>query len=1127
MQYNYDYFISYAHKDNKLPDGKPGFVNEFVEKLKNGSEEHKKIFGGEIRVFFDETEIPDMSHWDNDIRSKLATSRFLIVLLSPNYFKSEYCAKEFDWWMKHEMHRCTLGEGTAPMIISNVGVFDPAITPTPEIPKNIQIRFPNWLSQIQAYQSKNFDMHDFLVAKIDNVLKTLRDEVKNKVRHQDMEDDVPRGINYPCYNENFVGRREKLLSLRKYIISKSGKVVSAITGLGGFGKTELALTYGHAFGWDYQMGRFFKSCENCSSIYHAILTCGITEMYDWKLKGNNQKRLKALFENLKAEQDRIILQNKRPETLKEEVNNLKSEAEELEKEEQKEDAEKLRAKAQKLEIEADKLIAAKSKVLPKEGAHLLLILDNVTNPDLISQLLKLDLPDYFHVIITMREKATKLTGVHWESVERLSEDESVELLRNLRPFGKDPKEAEAARKIAKLLAGFTLTVELTGSYLASNIDVSEITYQSQYKQLVNDLENTFQKMVDEIGDLTRHPAETMTAVLKSTLEAVSSNTRKAFEFASFMASDAVALTWLPELCGLNEDEGVTVLKELTRYSLLTPLENERNIARMHRLVADAIHRKISDEFSDETVSEIINAIWKKCHILLQKDMDFWYTSENSWNIIPIYEFLLIITNLSTEYPEDEIDENVVWSLNTSGTLLKTLGKMNEAKEVFQCLLDFSKSRANSFPSNIKIQMNLSASYGNLGDLETLAGNIVDARTWYNKALDINKRLVEMNPEDAKAQSALSKLFAQFGQLEIIAGHLTKSREFFKNAVEIAQQLANQFSEDQSPENIQTLKELSYWYTKLAYAAGNAAECQKWIEAALDNWKKLSKMKPKDIVIQQGLSLAYSQFGLYEKASGNKDSARENYKNALAIIKRLNEQMPKNVDILEQLCGLYLNLGRLEDSAENTADALKWSEKALAINKRLVKIIPDNVPTQLGTIACYTLIGDLEQGSNKVAAHKRYKKALKTIKILSDKMKKNEQVQWWLSILYKRFGDLEFGAENKTDARKWYEKSEKICQQISEKMLDDLNYQLHLIGVYFNLGNLEYYAGNKSKAWECYQKFVEILWYHLQIIHRKKQKRNGLIFLKARLYIVTHITTTICIICLFIILFITIFVLLPK
>ena len=51
MQYNYDYFISYAHADNKLPDGVPGFVNEFVKKLENGSEEHKRIFGGKIRIF--------------------------------------------------------------------------------------------------------------------------------------------------------------------------------------------------------------------------------------------------------------------------------------------------------------------------------------------------------------------------------------------------------------------------------------------------------------------------------------------------------------------------------------------------------------------------------------------------------------------------------------------------------------------------------------------------------------------------------------------------------------------------------------------------------------------------------------------------------------------------------------------------------------------------------------------------------------------------------------------------------------------------------------------------------------------------------------------------------------------
>ncbi|MBR5711757.1 MAG: toll/interleukin-1 receptor domain-containing protein, partial [Thermoguttaceae bacterium] len=756
MPYDYDYFISYAHKDNKLPDGKPGFVNEFVEKLKNGSEEHKRIFGGEIRVFFDESEIHDMSDWDNKIRASLASSRFLIVLLSPNYFKSEYCAKEFDWWMKHEMHRCTLGEGTAPMIISNVGVFDPAITPTPDIPADIQVRYPNWLSQIQTYQSRNFDMHDFLIAKIDDVLKTLRDEVKDKVRRQNIVDMLPYDT-YPGYNENFVGRRENLLSLRDYITTKTGKVITALTGLGGFGKTELALTYGHAFGWDYQLGRFFKPCENCSSIYGAFLSCGIQTKYGWELKGTDEEQLLALFNNLKLEQNKIIRQNT-------EAGNLRT-----------------------------------------EGAHMLLILDNVSDLDLISQLLKLNLPDFIHVIITTRENTSDFAGVYSESVERLSEDESVELLNNLRLFD-NPAEAEAARKIAQLLAGYTLIVELTGKYLYQNRKNPRVTYQSQYERLVKDHAETFQKMADKAGDLTRHAAETVSAVMESTLAAISDNTRKALKYASLMAPDAVALSWLPELCGLNEDEEEEVLDELTGYSLLAPLENEPNIARIHRLVAETVKQEIPEKKQ----MEITAKIQEKCNELLLKDITFWCSTEHSWNITPVFEFCLMLAdNWTVEDSEEEIDWNLTWMLGTVGNMLNSLGKMNEAKKAYQRWFEICKERADAFPSYTLAQQDLSASYNNLGDLERAAGNAVAAREWYEKDLEISKRLAEMMPDNVSAQRDLSVSYDRLGNLEDAAGNAAAAREWYEKALEISKRLA-----EQMPDDVLVQRDLSISYNKL-------------------------------------------------------------------------------------------------------------------------------------------------------------------------------------------------------------------------------------------------------------------------------------------------------------------------
>ncbi len=755
MQYDYDYFISYAHKNNENPEV-PGFVEQFKEKLRN-SEEHPRLFGEKLRIFFDKEEIENMVQWDHKIRASLASSRFLIVLLSPEYFQSEYCAKEFDWWMKHEMHRCTLGEGTAPILIYDVAnLQDNKAETIPDIPEDLQLRFPNWLKQIRKIQSDlKFDMHNLLIAKIDAVLNALRNGVKDKVRHQDISDGTPRGKDYPQYNKKFVGRRENLLSLRKNFTEDTGKSAAALTGLGGFGKTELALTYGHAFGWDYQLGRFFAKCENCNSIYDAILTCGIMEMHGLKPEGSNEEQLQTLYKHLKAKQEEIINQN------------------------------------------------VKKGILRTEGARLLLILDNVNNVDLISQLIKLKLPDYFHVIVTTRENTSEFTNIYSESIERLSEDETVELLSNLRLFD-SPEEAQAARKIAQLLAGYTLIVEITGAYLAKNKSNAYITYQSQYEQLVKNHGETFQTMAEAIqkasdkNEVMLHTAETVSVVMESTLSTLKENApnaRRVLDFISLMSPDAVAVGWLPELCGLNEDEVKReIVSELTGYSLLMQLENEPNIGRIHRLVADAVKKDIPEDIQREITAKIR----KKCNELLHKDITFWCSTEHSWNITPVLEFCLAMAdNWTVEDSQWAIDFYLTWMLCTAGDMLNSLGKMNEAKKAYQRFLEICKERADAFPSYTTAQRDLSVSYERLGLLEQAAGNAAAARDWYEKAMEIYEKLAKAMPENVDAQRAPSVIYNKLGDLEKAAGNAAAARVWYEKGLEIAKQLAQK-----APENVQ-------------------------------------------------------------------------------------------------------------------------------------------------------------------------------------------------------------------------------------------------------------------------------------------------------------------------------------
>lgn len=324
-------------------------------------------------------------------------------------------------------------------------------------------------------------------------------------------------------------------------------------------------------------------------------------------------------------------------------------------------------------------------------------------------------------------------------------------------------------------------------------------------------------MADKTGDLTRHAAEPVTAVMESTLSSLSDNARKALKYASLMAPDAVAAGWLPELCGLNEEDGVEVLNELIGYSLLTQLETDPNIARMHRLAAEAVKQGIS-----EGVKKIyIAKIREKCYELLLKDKAFWRSPENFWNITSVSEFCLTIAEQWTvEGSEKDIDWNLTWMLSSSGKILETLEKMKEAKNVFQKMFTICEQRIKLFPSNIDIQLDMRNSCSHLGDLDKQFGYLSDAFEWDEKALDIDLQLLKTEPDEVIFQQCLIDLYQRcrsifticelFGDFEKSEGNIDAAKTWYENSLDFSQKLAEKF-----PENIQVQRDLVRVQEKLA------------------------------------------------------------------------------------------------------------------------------------------------------------------------------------------------------------------------------------------------------------------------------------------------------------------------
>lgn len=113
----FDFFVSYARKDNS-----DGWITRFVEEL---LAVHRKFAcGRELTFFFDKNDIHGLSDWREQIFNKgLAHSRLFVAFVSPSFFASEWCRREWRAWIDLEIAQHILTAGAAPIYVVEVPGF--------------------------------------------------------------------------------------------------------------------------------------------------------------------------------------------------------------------------------------------------------------------------------------------------------------------------------------------------------------------------------------------------------------------------------------------------------------------------------------------------------------------------------------------------------------------------------------------------------------------------------------------------------------------------------------------------------------------------------------------------------------------------------------------------------------------------------------------------------------------------------------------------------------------------------------------------------------------------------------------------------------------------------------------
>ena len=87
-------FMSYSHHDDLA-----GRLSKFHDRL---VDELRAQSGIEIKVFKDDDDIELGERWHERLERGLATSTFLLPIITPSFLTSKYCRNEFDTFLEHE-----------------------------------------------------------------------------------------------------------------------------------------------------------------------------------------------------------------------------------------------------------------------------------------------------------------------------------------------------------------------------------------------------------------------------------------------------------------------------------------------------------------------------------------------------------------------------------------------------------------------------------------------------------------------------------------------------------------------------------------------------------------------------------------------------------------------------------------------------------------------------------------------------------------------------------------------------------------------------------------------------------------------------------------------------------------
>jgi tetratricopeptide (TPR) repeat protein len=579
-------------------------------------------------------------------------------------------------------------------------------------------------------------------------------------------------------NKNFIGRQDKLVKIHNKLYEENNNriAISAVSGMGGIGKTELAIQYALKYENNYSGGICWLNVRGTN------LAVEIIQFVQLQM---------GLEVPQKDAQGNVL-------TLEQQVD------------------------------------WCWQNWQPPEGL-VLVIFDDVTEYKDIKNLLPRTNNQRFKLLITTRRRNLDPNFVDIP-LDVLSEDDALSLLINI--LGEEDRRIETevqiqkAKDLCKWLGYLPLGLELVGRYLVEEPDLSMADYLEELKKqrlrnqaLDPDSEDSGNKEITaRLG---------VSAAFNLTWEKLDSKTQEVGELLSLFAADTIAWKYVEsvsESLNWGKEDVRNAKNQLYGRNVIKKLEKSEASYQIHPLIREFLQTKLqasaqinelkqafTNSFIEiaqtipqtptlEDINSVKNAIPHLTEVA-ENQLDalshtnlFWvlyslgnfyegqglYVSAEPWYQQCVLE---LISRLGENHPDTAA------SLNNLALLYYNMGRYDEAEPLHKQALELRKQLlGENHPSTAQSLNNLANLYYNMGRYD-------EAEPLHKQALELKKQLLgENHPDTAASLNNLASLYYNMGRYD-------EAEPLHKQALELRKQLLG----ENHPDTAASLNNLAYLY----------------------------------------------------------------------------------------------------------------------------------------------------------------------------------------------------------------------------------------------------------------------------------------------------------------------------